>query len=49
MLATDPPAKLVSANAVLNLWTGDIKTLAYNITKAGTNDVVTSIGWWVPF
>ena len=43
--AEHPPAKLVSSRAVLNLWTGDIKTLAYNITKSGTNDVVTSVGW----
>jgi hypothetical protein len=27
-----PPAALVDAEAILNLWTGDIKTLAYNIT-----------------
>jgi hypothetical protein len=27
-----PPAALVDAEAILNLWTGDIKTLAFNIT-----------------
>jgi hypothetical protein len=43
-----PPAKLVSAKAVLNLWTGRIKELAYNMTKSGTNEVVTSVGWYIP-
>ena len=43
-----PPEKLVSSNAVLNLWTGDLKALAYNMTKTGMNDVVTSVGWYLP-
>jgi hexosaminidase len=43
-----PPQKLVSSNAILNLWTGDLKALAYNMTLTGTNDVVTSVGWYLP-
>jgi hexosaminidase len=43
-----PPAKLVSAKALLNLWTGDLSALAYNITKSGTNELVTSVGWYLP-
>jgi hypothetical protein len=42
-----PPRKLVSSNAILNLWTGNLKELAFNITRSGTNDVVTSVGWYV--
>lgn len=43
-----PPQKLVDAKAILNLWTGDLQALAYNITKKGTNDVVLSSGWYLP-
>ena len=43
-----PPRKLVSSNAILNLWTGNLQELAYNITLSGTNDVVTSAGWYLP-
>ena len=43
-----PPSKLVEAKAVLNLWTGDIQALAYNITLKGTNDAVLSDGWYLP-
>lgn len=37
-----PPAKLVEANAVLNLWTGPIAELANNITLKRTNELVLS-------
>jgi len=40
-----PPRKLVTSQAILNLWTGDLSALAYNMTKSGTNQVVTSVGW----
>ena len=40
-----PPRKLVTSQAILNLWTGDLPALAYNMTKSGTNQVVTSVGW----
>ena len=40
-----PPKKLVTSQAILNLWTGDLPALAYNMTKSGTNLVVTSVGW----
>lgn len=43
-----PPRKLVSSKAILNLWTGNLKELAWNITRSGTNDVVTSAGWYLP-
>ena len=40
-----PPRQLVTSQAILNLWTGDLSALAYNMTKSGTNQVVTSVGW----
>ena len=43
-----PPAKLVTSRALLNLWTGDLNALAYNITLKGTNELVTSVGWYLP-
>ena len=40
-----PPRRLVTSQAIVNLWTGDLSALAYNMTKSGTNQVVTSVGW----
>lgn len=34
-----PPAALVDAKAILNLWTGDVSKLAYNITLKVTRDL----------
>ena len=36
------------SNALLNLWTGDLGDLAYNITLNGTNEVVLSAPWYLP-
>ena len=41
------PAKLVDSGALLNLWTGSINELAYNITSTGKNDLVTSVNWYL--
>ena len=30
------------------VWTGDLNALAYNITLKGTNELVTSVGWYLP-
>ncbi len=49
-LSWDPshaPRQLVSSGAMLNLWTGAIHELAYNITRSGSNDVVMSAGWYL--
>lgn len=43
-----PPKNLVKSNALLNLWTGNLNQLAFNITTGGTNDVVVSAPWYLP-
>jgi N-acetyl-beta-hexosaminidase len=43
---SSPPKNLIDAKALLNLWTGNLQELAYNITQS--NEVVLSAGWYLP-
>eukprot|EP00041_Stephanoeca_diplocostata_P018142 m.378376 g.378376 ORF g.378376 m.378376 type:complete len:707 (+) comp20930_c0_seq1:139-2259(+) len=43
-----PPKNLVKANALLNLWTGNLNELAFNMTTRGTNEVIVSAPWYLP-
>lgn len=43
-----PPAQLVASNALLNMWTGQVQELTYNMTMTGRNQIVMSVNWYLP-
>lgn len=45
---SSPPTGILRSKAVLNLWTGNLQQLAYNITVTGANKLVTSVNWYLP-